>query len=137
MPRAHTLCIPGQTSELARVRRHVEAWAEEAGLSTRAARQIRTAVDEAVANAIEHGIGDRAAETVTIRARAEADGLAVTIRHRGDRFDPTDPPVALADVRRNRALHGYGLHLLRALVDEMGYTHERGTNEVRLVKRKA
>ncbi|HIG73769.1 MAG TPA: ATP-binding protein [Bacteroidetes bacterium] len=137
MPRAHTLRIPGQTSELARVRRHVESWAREAGLSERAARQIRTAVDEAVANAIEHGIGDRAAETVTIQARAEAGGLAVVVRHRGDRFDPTAPPVPLADVRKRRAVHGYGLHLLRALVDELGYTHSRGTNEVRLVKRKA
>lgn len=133
---AHSLRIPGRTSELARVRRHVEAWAVEAGLSARAARQIRTAVDEAVANAIEHGIGDRHAETVTIEARAEAGGLAVTIRHRGDRFDPTVPPVSLADARRQRALHGYGLHLLRALVDELGYSHSRGTNEVRLVKRK-
>ena len=137
MPRAHTLRIPGQTSELARVRRHVEAWAVEAGLSARAARQIRTAVDEAVANAIEHGIGDRDAETVTIQARATRDGFAVTIRHRGDHFDPTNPPVRLADARNRRAIHGYGLHLLRALVDEMGYSHTKGTNEVRLIKRKA
>lgn len=134
---AHTLCIAGETKELARVRRHVEEWAREAGLSARAARQIRAAVDEAVANAIEHGIDDHTAETVTILARALADGLAITIRHRGDRFDPTNPPVNLADARRTRAIHGYGLHLLRALVDEMGYSHKRGTNEVRLVKRKA
>lgn len=133
--RAHTLRIAGQTSELARVRRHVEKWAVEAGLSARAAKQIRTAVDEAVANAIEHGIDEEAAETVTILAKALADGLAVTIRHRGDRFDPTTPPVDLADARQQHAIHGYGLHLLRALVDEMGYSHKRGTNEVRLVKR--
>ena len=134
--RAHTLRIAGRTSELARVRRHVEAWAEEAGLSARAARQIRTAVDEAVANAIEHGMEDESG-SVTVESRADADGLAVTVRHRGERFDPTQPPVALEDVRKRRALHGYGLHLLRALVDEMGYSHSRGTNEVRLVKRKA
>ncbi|MEM1053889.1 MAG: ATP-binding protein [Bacteroidota bacterium] len=137
MPRAYTLRIRGRTSELARVRRHVETWAREAGLSARAARQIQTAVDETVANAIEHGIEDRATATVTIQARAEAGGLAVTVRHRGHRFDPTNPPVPLAEVRRQRAVHGYGLHLLRALVDEMGYSHSRGTNEVRLVKRKA
>ncbi|MEM6327095.1 MAG: ATP-binding protein [Bacteroidota bacterium] len=137
MPRAYTLRIAGQTSELARVRQHVKTWAEEAGLSARAARQIQTAVDEAVANAIEHGIRDRPAETVVIQARAGRNGLSVTVRHRGDRFDPTEPPVPLAEVRRQRAVHGYGLHLLRALVDEMGYTHSSGTNEVRLVKRKA
>ena len=137
MPRhAHTLRIPGRTSELARVRRHVEAWAEEAGLSAKAARQIRTAVDEAVANAIEHGLDDRR-ETITIRSDARGDGLAITVRHRGERFDPTTPPVPLAEARQRRAVHGYGLHLLRKLVDEMGYSFERGTNEVRLVKRKS
>ena len=136
MPRtAHTLRIPGQTSELARVRRHVEAWAEEAGLSARAARQVRTAVDEAVANAIEHGMEDRAG-TVTVSASLTPEGLVVSIRHRGDRFDPTAPPEPLAKVRARRALHGYGLHLLRALVDELAYSHRSGTNEVRIVKRR-
>ncbi|MEL6615376.1 MAG: ATP-binding protein [Bacteroidota bacterium] len=136
MPRhAHSLTIPGRTSELARVRRHVEAWAEAAGLSTREIRQIRTAVDEAVANAIEHGVETESA-TVTIVSRPVPGGLAVTVRHRGERFDPTAPPVSLDEVRERRALHGYGLHLLAALVDEMGYTFRRGTNEVRLVKRK-
>ena len=136
MPRhAHTLRIPGRTSELARVRRHVEAWAEEAGLSEKAARQLRTAVDEAVANAIEHGLDD-ARETITLRSDARGDRLTITVRHRGERFDPTAPPVPLAQVRDQRALHGYGLHLLRKLVDELDYRFDRGANEVRLVKRK-
>lgn len=133
---AQTLTIPGRTSELARVRRHVEAWGEHAGLSAREIRQIRTAVDEAVANAIEHGV-DSERERITILSREMPDGLTVTIRHRGERFDPTTPPASLDEVRDRRALHGYGLHLLAALVDEMGYSFRRGTNEVRLVKRKA
>ena len=132
---AHALRIPARTGELARVRRHVEAWAAEAGLSPRAARQLRMAVDEAVANAVEHGVSGPG-ETVEIGAEASARGLAVTVRHRGAPFDPTAPPESLAAVRERRALHGYGLHLLRALVDELAYAHRGGVNEVRIVKRR-
>ncbi|OZC03579.1 ATP-binding protein [Rubricoccus marinus] len=136
MPRrAHTLRIPGQTSELERVRRHVEDWAGEAGLSPKETRQLRTAVDEAVANAIEHGLDDQR-DHITIRSASDASGLAVTVRHRGDRFDPTLPPVPLAEAREARAVHGYGLHLLKTLVDSLSYRFVRGANEVRLYKRK-
>ena len=134
MPR-HTLTIPGQTSELARVRRHVEEWGEEAGLSAKEARQLRTAVDEAVANAIEHGLDDRR-DSITIRSATDASGLAVTVRHRGERFDPTQPPTPLAEARERRAVHGYGLHLLGTLVDGLSYRFDRGANEVRMYKRK-
>ncbi len=134
MPR-HTLTIPGKTSELARVRRHVEDWGAEAGLSTTQTRQLRTAVDETVANAIEHGLGDPR-DSITIRSVADASGLAVTVRHRGERFDPTQPPTPLAEARERRAVHGYGLHLLKTLVDSLSYRFDRGANEVRMYKRK-
>ena len=131
-----SLRIHGRTSELARVRRRVEAWAEAAGLSERAARQIRTAVDEAVANAIEHGLADPERGRVVIHGEAGPHGLTVRVRHRGARFDPTAPAVSLGDARRARAAGGYGLHLLGRLVDEMAYSHRRGTNELRLEKRR-
>ena len=132
---SQTLRIRGATSELARVRRAVGAWSASAGLSKRAARQMQTAVDEAVANAIEHGLADPERGRITVRGETGRTGLTVTVRHRGERFDPTVAPVTLDDARRSRAVHGYGLHLLQRLVDDLAYEHRRGTNEVRMVKR--
>ncbi|MDT0632685.1 ATP-binding protein [Rubrivirga litoralis] len=131
-----TLWVRGQTAELARVRRRVSAWAEASGLPARAGRRIQLAVDETVANAIEHGLG--AGRRVVVRGAPGRGGLTVTVRYRGARFDPTTAPTAPPDAAlRARAKHGYGLHLIRRLVDDVAYRWDRGTNEVRLTVRAA
>ena len=128
-----TLRIRGQTSELARVRRQVAAWARAAGLPDAPARRLQLAVDETVANAIEHGLHDAEGGQVIVRGAPGEGCLTVTVRYRGDRFDPTTAPTPPADaVVRQRAHHGYGLHLIRRLVDDVAYRWDRGTNEVRL-----
>ena len=130
-----TLRISGRTRELARVRRAVEAWSAEAGLDDARAHRLQLAVDEAVANAIEHGLRD-ATTLITVGADVEDGAVTVTVRYRGDRFDPTAAPARpAAEALRQRAEHGYGLLLLRGLVDDAAYRYARGVNEVRLTKR--
>ena len=126
-----TLHVRADTAELGRVRRRVGAWAADAGLAEAAARRLVLAVDETVANAIEHGLAPGA--RVTVRAETTPDDLTVTVRYRGTRFDPTTAPTPpAADALRKRAAHGYGLHLIRSLADGVGYRRDGGTNEVRL-----
>lgn len=139
---ARTLRVPGRTSELARVRRCVAAWAAEADLPEATARRLQLAVDEAVANAIEHGLADPERGRITVEARDEPTGLTVAVRHRGERFDPTTAVLpSPSDTVQRRAAHGYGLHLIRTLVDTVAYRYRAGrtgagTNEVRLTARK-
>ncbi len=128
---AQTLRVRGDTSELARVRARVGTWAASAGLGEGPARRLQLAVDEAVANAIEHGMD--AGGRVVVRNVPGRGRVTVTVRYRGDRFDPTTAPApSVPEVVRRRAEHGYGLHLIRRLVDEVAYRWDRGTNEVRL-----
>lgn len=131
--RPQTLRIRGRTSELARVRRQVAAWADAAGLDERPARRLQLAVDETVANAIEHGMDDAERRRVVVRGAPGRGRLTVTVRYRGERFDPTSAPTAPAqETVRRHAKHGYGLHLIRTLVDDVAYRWDRGTNEVTL-----
>ena len=130
---AQTLRVRGHTSELARVRRRVAAWAEAAGLDEAPTRRLQMAVDETVANAIEHGMEDAAAGRITVRGAPGRERLTVTVRYRGEPFDPTTAETpAAAEVVRAHAKHGYGLHLIRTLVDDVAYRWDRGANEVRL-----
>lgn len=139
---ARTLRVPGRTSELARVRRCVAVWAADADLPEATARRLQMAVDEAVANAIEHGLADPERGRITVEATEEPTGLTVAVRHRGARFDPTSAPIpSPSDAVRQRAAHGYGLHLIRTLVDAVAYGYRAGrdgagTNEVRLTARR-
>ena len=139
MPAPRSLWIPARTDALARVRRRVTAWAAEAGLGEARARRLVLAVDEACANAIEHGLRKRPDGRVTLRADVRPGRVAVTVRHRAARFDPTAIPHALppnaliAQAVAKRAAHGYGVPLLNTLVDSVSYRWDRGTNELRLV----
>ena len=135
MPAARSLWIPARTSALARVRGRVAAWGREAGLDETRARRLVLAVDEAVANAVEHGLRGRPGGRVTLRADVSPGRVAVTVRHRGARFDPTTaPPRPLVQkALAARAPHGYGVPLIGTLVDEVSYRWDRGTNELRLV----
>ena len=127
------LRLAGHTGELARLRRSVAAWAEACRIGETAARHLVQAVDETATNAIEHGMADRARGRVTVEATLAPDGITVTVRYRGPRFDPTAPPaLSPADALRTRALHGYGLLLIGRLVSHVGYAYRRGVNEVRL-----
>lgn len=130
------LRLAGHTGELARLRRAVAAWAEASRLGEAAARRLVQAVDEAAANAIEHGLADRTRARIVAEARRTADGLTVSLRYRGPRFDPTAPPaLSPAEALRARAVHGYGLLLIGRLVADVGYDYARGVNEVRLTAR--
>lgn len=131
MARPQTLDVRADTAELGRVRRWVGARAAEAGLDDAASRRLVLAVDETVANAVEHGL--RPGDRVSVGAEPSPGRLTVTVRYGGPRFDPTTAPASpAADAVRRRAPHGYGLHLIRSLADDVGYRWADRTNEVRL-----
>lgn len=127
-----TLRIRSDTAELARVRKRVAVWAEAAGLSKSTGRRLQLAVDEAVANAIEHGVTSER-QRVMVQGAPRKGRLTVTVRYRGPHFDPTTAPAPpTRDALRQRAAHGYGLHLIRTLVDNVSYRRDRDVNEVQL-----
>ena len=134
-PPDRRLSIPSRTSDLARVRRHVARWAREADLPEPAADALQLAVDEACANVIEHGYAGRLDGRVEVEAHLLPDRVVVVVRHRGVPYDPAAMPVTgLSETLAQRRPHGYGLHLMRRLVDAVDFTSRRGVSEVRLTK---
>ena len=136
MAPSRRISIASRTSELVRVRRRVAHWAAEVGLSEKRAHALKLAVDEAVANAIEHGYGGRTDGVVTVVGTLAPDALTVVVRHRGRGFDPERNGPDLASTLAQRRVHGYGLHLMRRLVDDLAFGRARGASEVRLTKKR-
>ncbi len=102
---------------------------------------VEVAVVEAVTNAIRHAYGGASGHTVEISAILRGDCLEVEISDTGIAMDPRLLEQSLAvldlDPRRRDRLpdHGFGLAIIRKVMDGVKYVSAGGRNTLRLCKR--
>ncbi len=138
MSEASRLELRATLDDLGRVRDFVEASLGALALGAEPVGEMVLAVDEAVSNVILHGSAGDAAH-IEIQVLGAAQAVIVQLRDDGVLFDPTrqeDRPLGESPLQRE-APGGYGLPLLRRLVDRIDYrVCEDGRNELTLVKRR-
>jgi len=124
----------------------VESVAEAAGTVADAARRlgfaedalfgIDMAVREAVTNAVLHGNGADESKPVELGLSGTDAELVVTVRDRGEGFDPEQ----VADPTREENLlkaSGRGILFMRTFMDEVDWRrHPEGGTVVRMTKKK-
>jgi len=101
--------------------------AEEFGFGPDHCYQVKLAMSEAVANAIQHGSavsGDR----IHISARACRDSLVFEVRDTGVYKEPENPPEEMSE-------RGRGLVLVSLVMDEMELAPGEDGSVLRFVKR--
>jgi anti-sigma regulatory factor (Ser/Thr protein kinase) len=109
------------------------------GLPDSRLERLKTAVAEAAMNAIEHGNHNRPELPVTVEVDVDASEISVTVTDlggsetRGDAVQP-DLDLKLAGQQSPR---GWGLFLIRHMVDAMDETTQGMRHTVRLVMRTA
>jgi len=101
--------------------------------------RLKTAVAETAMNAIEHGNGGDPGVPVLVRVLRTADGLAVEITDRqltGERT-PLHEVVPDLDLKLagRQPPRGWGLFLVRSMVDEVTERTAQGRHTVRLAVR--
>jgi anti-sigma regulatory factor (Ser/Thr protein kinase) len=112
--RAVIVADPG---ELAGLRRLFKGWLERAGLPARDVGELVIAVNEAVANAVEHGTPSG---FVSVRTKLEQDSLSIRVADSGRWKEPR----LLPDTEGR----GRGLTIMRALVEDVAIqSSDRGT----------
>jgi anti-sigma regulatory factor (Ser/Thr protein kinase) len=115
--------------EVGRIRLAVVEFAQIVGLSGSLLGDIEYAVGEALANAAEHGHDESG--FISVRAFSEDGVFVVEIKdcgrgfHSWDNCERSSPP--------ENTLRGFGIFLMRALMDEVEYSH--GGSRIRLIKR--
>lgn len=95
---------------------------------------IQLAIHEACTNIVLHAYRGRRAQRIQITLSLETDPkqLVVELRDTGESFafeEVRDPDLDVGQV------HGYGIFLMRSLLDEISYQPFTGNNRWRLVKR--
>ena len=94
------------------------------------------ALDEILANIIEHGYRGDTAGVIRLRARGSAAVMELEIRDWAPAFDPlAAAPPDLSIPFSQRAIGGLGIHLARSVMDTIEYAWNDGENCLRPTKR--
>lgn len=130
-----TISLASATGLLPVVRAAAERIAGMVGFDDHCIGQMILALDEALANVIQHAYEGADDGRIDIRFKAVNDGragLEIVIRDFGRQVDPsTIASRDLDDVRPG----GLGVHIMRNCMEEIEYTHlDDGGTRLRMVK---
>jgi serine/threonine-protein kinase RsbW len=97
---------------------------------------IELAIHEAVINAMIHGNRSADDKQVDVKFIIDQEALIVSIRDRGEGFDPNSLPDPL-DPQNLLNPTGRGIFYMRTFMDEVEYSiHPEGGSVVRMTKRR-
>jgi anti-sigma regulatory factor (Ser/Thr protein kinase) len=123
---------PGNEREAAR---QVLSAVERLGLPERRLRRMETAVAESTMNAMEHGNGYDPEKPVRIVVRADAENLRVLVYDHGEGSpipESTSPDLE-AKLQGEQSPRGWGLFLIKNMVDELNVLSEKEQHTIELV----
>jgi len=96
--------------------------------------RLRTVVAEATMNAIEHGNECRSEVPVRVRVTASDGALTVQVTDQGgaDELPPAETPDLEAKLAGLQTPRGWGLYLMKAMVDDLAVTSDGEERTVEL-----
>jgi len=123
--------VPSAPEYVSIVRQAVEGIARRMAFDELQIEDLKIAVGEACTNAVKHGCQKDDLQHIAIRCVVMDDGLSVEIRN--DITECEKPLVpARPDVTREG---GFGLYLIRRLMDEVDIVWDHQTAVVKMLKR--
>ncbi len=129
------LSVPSEPGNERRAMDEVAGTVEGLGLPDRTLERLKTAVAEATMNAMEHGNRYRGEAPVLIEVSATDAELSVKITDEvagPAAFDPQTPDLE-AKLDGAQTPRGWGLFLIKSMVDEMNVTGDERHHTVELI----
>ncbi len=134
--RVEHMSIPAEPNRELEVAERAFELARGVGLGADEADEVRLAVIEAVINAIEHGRNEQGRVQVSFSTGSRPARLAVTVGDSGRGFDPSRvaAPNIAEKIGTNQRKRGWGLKLMRSLMDEVIVDSSAKGTRVTLIK---
>lgn len=127
-----SIAVASDPARFRQARAWLAALAQRAGLDEGSTHDLLVAFSEACTNAHRHGYAGRRDGRIEIDVRSEPEALEVRVRDFGRRFDPDDVPEPVFE---DPGEGGYGLFLMRNLMDDVRFAAEGEGTEVVMTKR--
>ena len=127
------IMMSASMDEISCIKPFIAHVAKKAGIEEKEAKRLRLAVEEAVANIINHGH----ATTINLQAKTDDSQLVLTINDDGQPFDPTvDSSTDFSVPADQRPPGGLGIMFLHEMTDGLEYQRVDGHNVLRIIKGK-
>ena len=130
------LQVRNRITEIDRVNASFNEFADHQRIPSTIRQKVNMLFDELLNNIISYAFDDEAEHEIEIRVELVQQLLSITIADDGIPFDPfalPDPDTSLP--LEERGIGGLGIHLVRKVMDEVGYERLGARNVVTLVKR--
>lgn len=133
---SETLTLKNDVHEVTKLSSFEKALFEKIGLEDALASKMRLAVEEAVVNVMEYAYPIGEEGEIEVCMTTDSECLTVVVTDAGMPFDPTlKEGVDISLSAEERQIGGLGIHLLRALMDDVHYEYLNGRNILTLTKR--
>ncbi len=131
-----TLTLPNDIQEVPQLAAFVDEVCEALGFDEMDTLQMNLAIEEAVVNVMSYAYPEGTKGNVDISAQKEGGDLVFVISDSGKPFDPTAKgEVDTTLPAEERSIGGLGIHLVRHLMDSIGYEYKDGHNVLTLKKK--
>jgi anti-sigma regulatory factor (Ser/Thr protein kinase) len=114
----------------------LEATLRSAGVGETAVGELRLVAEEGLSNVIRHAYADAARHSIEVTVEIGGGEVRLVLRDDGRPFNPLAAPAPDLDGPIDqRPAGGWGIQLLKHLVDRADYRREENANVLSLVKR--
>ena len=128
------LKLRASLEQLSRIRDFVVDSVTPLGVSPATIDDLRLAVDEAVTNVITHGYGGPG--DIELELGTDDVDLIIVLRDQAPSFDPAHAPaVNLEPPGERDNPGGFGVYLMKSVMDEIRYQSSDTGNELTMIKR--
>lgn len=130
------ITISNELAELARFVELIDAHGEAHGWSHQWMFNLNLVLDELITNVISYGYDDSATHEIHITLTEGKDSLVTVVEDDGRAFDPFHdaPEPDLSLDLPDRPIGGLGVHLVKALIDQVSYERRDDRNCVTLLQ---
>ena len=130
-----SLTLVNELSEVERLGRLVEAFAEAEGLGAEFIFSLNLALDEVVTNIIRYAHDDGQQHPIVVRLALEEDVLTAEVEDDGRPFNPLNAPLPdIGASLDDRPIGGLGIHLVRSVMSSVEYRRQDGKNVLTMKK---
>lgn len=135
MSRAGHLAVPAEAAHLPELTRSLQEFWSAAGLPAAQAHAFELALEEVFMNVVMHGSPAGTVPRVELSVSLVDGGVTMTVEDDGPKFDPLSlPPPDVTSGVSERRIGGYGVHLVRQMMDVVSYQRVGARNQLRMSK---